>query len=120
MATGMRQELHRTQSELEIHSVALTENKGEVSELSHSMEKLKDQIAMAQREKSTQPVATQGAVTFKDKIEMTTHELRDVRQELVTIRAAMATLMTREGAIGSDSIDWRPSRTIFTKSRKAV
>jgi chromosome segregation ATPase len=99
MAAEMRQELHQRQSEIGIRSAALTANNDKISELSQSIEKLKDEHATAQQGMSAQLVAAQGdTATFRDKLEMATHELRDVRQELVTVKRAVATLSTRGGA----------------------
>lgn len=99
IAAEMRQELHQRQSEIGIRSAALTENNDKISELFQSIEKLKDENATAQQEMSAQLVAAQGdTATFRDKLEMATHELQGVRQELVTVKTAVATLSIRGGA----------------------
>lgn len=98
-AAEMRRELDERQLEIKIRSAALTENNDKISALYQSIEKLKDESATAQQEMSAQLVAAQGdTATFRDMLEMATHELRDVRQELVTVKAAVATLSTGGGA----------------------
>jgi len=74
-AAEMRRELDERQSEIKIRSAALTGNNDKISALYQSIEKLKDESATAQQEMSAQLVAAQDdTATFRDKLEMATHE----------------------------------------------
>jgi DNA repair exonuclease SbcCD ATPase subunit len=96
----MRQDLHQKQSEIKIQSAAVIEKNDKISKLLQSIEKLKDENVRAQQEMSAQLVVAEGdTATFRDQLKTAAHELQDMRQELVAVNMAVATLSNRGGAL---------------------
>ncbi|KAK5044688.1 hypothetical protein LTR84_010580 [Exophiala bonariae] len=96
----MRQELHQKQSEIKVQSAALTEKNDKISKLLQWILKLKDENESAQQEMSARLVAAEGdTATFRDQLKMAARELQDMRQELVTVKMAVASLSNRGGAL---------------------
>ena len=92
-------DLRQRQSEIETYSSILAKKDGKISELLQSIELFKAENATAQQEMKSQLFAAQiDAATSREKLEIATHEVQDVRQELVTIQTSATTLLTRGGA----------------------